>query len=241
MSAKYKRTFVVAAPVERAWKAFADPEEREAWMGTPPPGTLEPGVIEILNSERHKSMSWAHTPSGLEGSYETSVTFEEESSGTRITIVRSGFGDSEDWRHYAENTTRGWDESFADLVLYLETGVRGGRHFNFRSGLGATALRSDAGVRITRVVPGGFAEHAGMKAGDLVLSLNGASVLTTADIAFLVREHAPGTEVDADYVRGHQVLHGRAALVEWNYGTGEYVGHPGGFPKPKLTGAQTAA
>ena len=241
MSAKFERTFVVAVPVARAWKAFADPEELKAWMGTPPTDSMEPGVIEVVHSERHKAMTWSHSPAGLEGAYETTVTFEEESSGTRITIVRSGFGDSEDWRHYASNTSRGWDESFADLVLYLETGVRGGRHFNFRSGIGATTQQTPRGVVITHIVPGGFAEHAGLKQDDLILCLNGASVLTDGDIAFLVREHAPGTEVDIDYVRGNEVMHGRAALVEWNFGSGEYVGHPGGFPMPSLTGAQSAA
>jgi len=60
-------------------------------------------------------------PGGLDGWYETTVKFEKVSSGTRITIVRSGFGDSEDWRHDAANTARGWDEHVADLILHLQT------------------------------------------------------------------------------------------------------------------------
>lgn len=159
------------------------------------------------------------------------------SSGTRITIVRSGFGDSEAWLHYAENTTRGWDEMIADLILYLETGVRGERHFSFRSGLGATMLDSGPGVRITHVVPGGFAAEAGMQAGDLLLRLNGASVLHLSDVGFVAREHAPGEVIEAEYARGGEVLSGNGPLSEWNYGDGRYVGHPGGYPKASLTGA----
>ncbi len=236
MSAKYERTFVVAVPVAKAWAAFADEQEREAWMGTRPAG-LELGEIKVGDVEPHRRLSWSQSQPGLDGWYETTVTFEEVSSGTRITIVRSGFGDSEAWLHYAENTTRGWDEMIADLILYLETGVRGSRHFSMRSGLGATMLDSGPGVRITHVVPGGFAAEAGMQAGDLLLRLNGASVLHLSDVGFAGREHAPGEVIEAQYVRGGEVLRGRAPLSEWNYGDDRYVGHPGGYPKATLTGA----
>ncbi len=236
MSARYERTFVVAVPVERAFRAFADPQEREAWMGTSPLDSFERVAVEV-GAVAPDRISWSQRQDGLEGSYETIVTFEQVSSGTRITIVRSGFGDSEDWRHYASNTARGWDEMIADLVLYLETGVRGSRHFPLGSGLGATLLESSAGVGITHVVPGGFAAEAGMQAGDLLLRLNGAGVVSLSDLAFAGREHAPGEKIEAEYVRGGRVLRGRAPLSEWSYGHGRYVGHPGGYPKPSLTGA----
>jgi uncharacterized protein YndB with AHSA1/START domain len=174
--AVYERTFVVAAPITRAWLAFTDPQERDAWMANPHLDKFEPAEITIGAVEPLRRLSWSQRYAGLDGSYDTTVTFDEAPGGTRITIVRSGFGESEGWRHYAHNTARGWDEMIADLALYLETAVRGARHFSFRSGLGATMLQSAAGVRITSVVPGGFAARAGMQAGDLLLRLNGASV-----------------------------------------------------------------
>ncbi len=246
MSAKYERTFVVAVPVARAWAAFTEPRERAAWMAPPgrdqieDPGTplfegFEPQEIRVGAVEPHRRLSWSQSQSGLDGWYETVVTFEELSSGTRITIVRSGFGDSEDWRHYVDSTAGGWDEMISDLVLYLETGVRGFRHLPFRSGLGATMLQSGAGVRITHVVPGGFAAEAGMQAGDLILRLNGAAVVSRSDVAFSAREHAAGEVVEVEYVRGGKILSGRAPLSDWLYGHGHYVGHPGGYPKPTLT------
>jgi uncharacterized protein YndB with AHSA1/START domain len=237
MSEKYERTFVVAVPVAKAWQAFADEKEREAWMGTRPPG-LEESETRIVEVEPMRRFVLSDSPGGLEGWFETVVTFEEVSSGTRITIVRSGFGDSEDWRHFAENTQRGFDEMLTDLVLYLETGVSGNRHFQFASGLGVTMLDSAQGVRITHVVPGGFAAQAGMRDGDLLLRLNGAPVLSGTDVAFLGREHGPGTEIEAEYVRDGEVLRGRGALSQWNHGAGEFVGHPGGYPKPGLTGSR---
>lgn len=237
VSGMYERTFVVAVPVAKAWRAFADPAEREAWMGGRPAADFEDGEMKVSAVEPNRRLSWSQSQAGLDGWYETTVTFEEVSSGTRITIVRSGFGDSEAWHHFAENTEAGGDELIADLILYLETGVRASRHFSFRSGLGATTLPSGAGVQITHVVPGGFAAEAGMQAGDLLLWLNGAPVVRLSDVGFFTREHAPGEEIEAAYVRGGEVLRGRGRLSAWNYGTGEYVGHPGGYPKSGLTGA----
>lgn len=243
MGGKYERTFVVAVPVAKAWAAFADPQEREAWSGgtdhMEDPASLdtfEPSETKIGPADLHKRLSWSQYHSGLDGWYENTVTFEEVESGTKITIVRSGFGDSEAWRHYAESTAGGWDEMIADLVLYLERGVRASRHFSFRAGLGATTHQTAAGVQITHVVPDSFAELAGMQPGDLLLWLNMAPVVRTSDIAVIVREHAPGEVLEAEYVRGSDVLRGRAPLSVWNFGTGEYVGHPGGYPKPSLAG-----
>lgn len=73
-----------------------------------------------------------------------------------------------------------------------------------------------------------------MQAGDLVLWLNGAPVVRTSDIGFFIREHAPGEVLEAEYVRAGKVLSGRAPLSTWNFGAGQYVGHPGGYPKPSL-------
>ncbi|MBI1817011.1 MAG: SRPBCC domain-containing protein [Deltaproteobacteria bacterium] len=244
MTAEYQRTFVVAVPVATAWAAFTDTQEREAWMGgrdhMDDPASLEtfePWEMNVTDVEQHRRLSWSQSQSRLDGGYETTVTFEEVSAGTRITIVRSGFGDSEAWHHYAESTAGGWDEMIGDLILYLETGTRGARHFSFRSGLGATTLQSGAGVRITHVVPGGCAAEAGMQPGDLLLWLNRAPVLRVSDVAFFVREHAPGEKIEVEYLRGDEIRRGRAPLSAWNYGSGHYVGHPGAYPKPALAAA----
>ena len=230
-NAVYERAFVVAAPITRAWLAFTDPQERDAWMANPYVERFEPAEIAIGAVEPLRRLRWSQRYGGLDGTYETTVTFESVDDGTRIRIVRRGFGESDAWRHYAHNTARGWDEMIADLALYLETAVRGARHFSFRSGLGATMLQSAAGVRITSVIPGGFAARAGMQAGDVLLRLNGASVVHLADVAFIGREREPGEIVEAEYVRGATVLRNSAPLSEWHYGSESDIGHPGAYPK----------
>ena len=213
MSAAYERTVIVGAPIGRAWSAFVDDKEREAWMGTRPDDVFEPGEVKLGANERNSLVSWSQRQAGLAGWYETTVRFEAVKSGTRIAIARTGFGDSEDWIHYAESTSHGWDEMIADLALYLETGVRGARHFPFRSGIAATTLPSAAGLKITHVVPGGFASNAGMQPGDVLIRLNHASVVDSTAVGVIAREYAPGTEVEAEYVRGGEVLRGPGCLV----------------------------
>jgi serine protease Do len=57
-------------------------------------------------------------------------------------------------------------------------------------------LTGDAkGVRITTVEPNGPAQRAGLRAGDVILSLNGEEVVSTPDLARLVRSRSPGDEV----------------------------------------------
>jgi hypothetical protein len=239
--ASYARKFVVPVPVAKAWAAFVEPGEREAWMmpsgrdqlthpDTPVMEGFEPGELKIDAVEKHCRLSWLHRPAGLDGWYRTTVKFDEVHAGTQITLTRDGFGQTEDWCHYGANTARGWDEHVADLILYLETGVSGGRHWAFRSGLAATMLQSGSGVRITHVVPGGFAEHAGLRTGDVLVRLNGASVVHLTDIAFAGREHPPGAVIEVEYVRGGKLRRGRAPLSDWNYGGVRYIGHPGGYP-----------
>jgi uncharacterized protein YndB with AHSA1/START domain len=231
----YERTFVLSVPVERAWQAFTDPREREQWMVPPGRDPLEHpdqpliegfqlSQLQVGVIEEHERLSWSqsHEIDGDVRWIETTVVFEASASATRITITRSGFGDSDQWRLFAESTSLGWDESIADLIAYIETGVRADRHYSSQNpapkgSLGAQMRETPAGVRITYVVPGGFAEEAGMQAGDLLLRLAAASVFRRSDVWCVERVLKPGQELDAEYVRDGKLLIGRGRLSETHY------------------------
>ncbi len=118
---------------------------------------------------------------------------------------------------FAQSTGLGWDHSLIDLMAYLETGVNVSRHFSGRSSVGASMFESPAGLRMTRVIAGGFAEEAGLREGDLLISIGDAGTYTRSDIWFIQREHEPGEELDVAYVRDGALLRGRGRLSEKNY------------------------
>jgi uncharacterized protein YndB with AHSA1/START domain len=235
VSGMYERTFVIAVPVERAWQAFVDPREREKWFVPPGRDPLEhpeqpliegfqQSEYKIGEIEEHRRLGWSQSQN-VEGDtrwLDTTVVFEEVESGTKITVTRSGFGDSEAWQLFVQSTGLGTDESIADLIAYMETGVPAGRHYSSQSkapkgSLGAQMRDTAAGVRIAYVVPGGFAEEAGMRAGDLLYRLADASVFRRSDVWCIERVLKPGYTLEAEYVRNGRLLTGSGRLSTTHY------------------------
>ncbi|WBB94286.1 trypsin-like peptidase domain-containing protein [Verrucosispora sp. WMMC514] len=59
-----------------------------------------------------------------------------------------------------------------------------------------------AGVRLATVEPSGPAAGAGLRAGDVILKLNGRPMTEPTDLIALVRKYAPGSVVTVEYRRG---------------------------------------
>ncbi|MFR9777120.1 S1C family serine protease [Micromonospora sp. MS34] len=68
--------------------------------------------------------------------------------------------------------------------------------------VGGTGAASGTGVRLNSVEPAGPAAAAGLKAGDVVLRLNGHPMTEPTDLVALVRKYAPGSVVTVEYRRG---------------------------------------
>src|SRR5690606_4780221 len=69
------------------------------------------------------------------------------------------------------------------------------------------------GVRLLSVVEGGPAHRAGLRAGDVVLRLEGRRLESAVDLIALVRKHDPGTVVRVDYLRGARPATARVRLA----------------------------
>ncbi len=68
------------------------------------------------------------------------------------------------------------------------------------------------GVRLESVEPGGPAERAGLKDGDVVTKLNGRLLTEPIDLVALVRKYAPGSVVSVRYDRGGETRTARITL-----------------------------
>lgn len=189
----YERVFVLAIPTERAWQLFTDPQETSAWL-VPTTETEDgrtemnipgqpPTEVAVKEFDPPTRLRTTMTGGAIPGLLEITVVFESVETGTKITITRCGFGDAEAWEGFGQSNTLGWDEAIADLKLYVRTGVRAPRHApDLRSSIAAWPVYSDGAIELAEVKPGGFADQAGLVAGDVLLKLDQAAIYQISDI-----------------------------------------------------------
>jgi uncharacterized protein YndB with AHSA1/START domain len=225
MSHRVEKIFTVAAPIERAWAAFAVSAERSNWEADvfeidPVPGGKVhwelPGLTadgEVLDAEPLRLLR--HTErSGPHANTEITVTFAGVDGGTRISITHSGFGTPgvDDW---FEGTSLGWDEAIADLCCYLTTGVAPRR---FNVGMRSPGMfmhDTPAGVVVSRVHDTGLAADAGLENGDLLVRVAAVPIFSISDLWVLMRQFDEGHEIDVEYVRASTMRRGAGALTNW--------------------------
>jgi S1-C subfamily serine protease len=61
-------------------------------------------------------------------------------------------------------------------------------------------LGNPVGVIVTRVLPGGGAKTAGIKAGDVITAINGQPISTLADLQDILAPLPPGAKVQVTYL-----------------------------------------
>jgi len=106
----------------------------------------------------------------------------------------------------------------------------------------ALKLASVTGVEVARVEPGGPAERAGIKAGDILLSYNGESILGTQQLGRMVRETPVGRKVKIEYFREGKVSTVMATTAEVrpapafhiDFGSADRLFQPEWFPAPRF-------
>ena len=73
-----------------------------------------------------------------------------------------------------------------------------------------------AGLEVLKVTPGGFADQAGVRSGDLLLTVGGAAVYTIPELWALMGGRRPGETLTVEYLRGAERLTGTGALTGWS-------------------------
>ena len=210
----YRRSIQLAADPTSVWRAFTDPAGLAAWHGHAEvfearsggrirfrnPGWPDvEGVVEQLIPERR--IRWRV----LSDDSQISESFSPRDGGTLVRIVHRPARGDERWAEQLPAIKLGWDESIADLALYLEHGVVMPRHMAEREHFGATTRDTTAGIVVVEVDSDGLAKRAGLKPGDLLLRVGRAPLFDRTDLLVLLREHPPGTAWEITYARGGRV------------------------------------
>ena len=211
----FEATFVVATPRAEAWARLAAagpafdalPKAREGQWWVPaieaPADELEVKPEELLRVRK------AIEP--CKGT-EITVTLEDEESGTRITIVQTGFGSG--FASARPWLTAGWYQILADFVVFFERGVSLGRHASMWWGMGCDVEETAEGLVVRSVAANGYAASAGLQPGDLILQLMGAPVLTINDLSMITRgPFRTGVDAKVRYLRGNAVMTGSATVT----------------------------
>lgn len=117
-----------------------------------------------------------------------------------------------------------------DLEAYTMPHIRGRGRVNFeldddvislmsedksRPMLGVATDNHDKGVKITSVSKESAAEKAGLKPGDVILSIDGKQMKSPNDVAEAVREHKPGDKVALVFLRDGKEQKASAELGSW--------------------------
>jgi S1-C subfamily serine protease len=210
----FEATFVVSTPRAKAWELLRSAEPVSDRIPPPEPGQVWipaiEGAAEELESvpqERLRARKVSEPCAGTE----IVITFEDEATGTRITVVQTGFGpgfdSSRPW------LAAGWYAILADFVAYFARGIPLGRHLAMWWSIGCDVAETHEGLVVGNVYADGFAARAGIERGDLILRLAGAPVLTVRDLSILTRGPLrTGVETEASVLRGDQVLTRTAAI-----------------------------
>ncbi len=65
---------------------------------------------------------------------------------------------------------------------------------------------------MTEVFAGGFADQAGMRAGDILLKLDRMGIYQIADVWAFTRARSAGEEATAEYIRGGELRTGKGRI-----------------------------
>ncbi len=140
------------------------------------------------------------------------VAIAEKKGITTVTVTHSGIGSGKAWAKTAKEIGRGWEYAMRNLKSTLETGED--LRLTMRPMLGimlGSALDANAakllsvpvteGVLLDGIVEGMGAQAAGLRAGDVLVSLGGKKVSPTT-LPLALQNRQAGDKVAVKYYRG---------------------------------------
>jgi len=194
---QFETTFSISVSPDVAWKRLDQRNEDGRWLLPAFEGTGDELAVEPGSKLHVRKVTEPCAGS------EIVIVLEHEGSGTKVTVSQSGFPA---WFASATDAFAiGWRHIVADLALYLDRGVKGGRHARSWALLGCSLRESLLGLEVVVVMPGTLAAAIGLVPGDIVLAVGGAPIVMRAELETMMRI-AGGTEIEVEWVRGEQKL-----------------------------------
>ncbi|MEX2395199.1 MAG: PDZ domain-containing protein [Actinomycetota bacterium] len=210
----WERTFAFSTSVEKLFDGFLDPD-CEHRMIDPKNAYLSNGAvrIDITENVRNETLAWTETE--RDNVWTMTATFESTETGCRMTLVRSGFGESDEWLAGGVARLLGWEQVCADIEVLFRTGVRPPRFYsNAWLTCGIHVVPDGGGIRPVKVFENSLADRAGVEPGDIVISVGGFPVFGMSDFWMVERfVRAHDGDVSFEYIR-NGAIHTSSATKE---------------------------
>lgn len=205
MEDRFEATFVVRTTPDETWEVIAQGrrDDNTWWL----PGFEANVEVEDVDDGKRLRGRKVTQPCA---NTEIVVTVEASESGSTVTIVQSGFG-KEFFAQAVDGLTIGWTHIVGDFALYLERGVRGGRHLLPWGSLGCTVHETPAGLEVNGV-QGGFAQQHGIEPGDILLTIRNAPLWNLREFFTVARLLRKGDEVEVTWVHDRDLMRATGAI-----------------------------
>lgn len=221
MQDDYETTFIVELATAEVWEALtrqplhaegeAAEEKHYVLPGFPSfvPRKETGSSCTVLEEEVGRLLRVRKDDEPCAGT-EIAVTLESTKTGTRITVVQSGFGAFLDI--VGRDTVFGHgDQIMKDFRLYLERGLSVPGTV-WGPGLGARIKQTPVGLEMAAVDPGGFAERLGLSTGDLLLTLGAIRVHDLQQLWTVLALTEVGSKLEVTWARGRESMSGGGAI-----------------------------
>lgn len=132
-----------------------------------------------------------------------------------VVVEHSGIGKEPEWADSHKEISRGWEKSLENLKVTLEKGYD--LRVVERPLIGifpmdlpqfsdtekdSVNIPVDYGVLVSNVVPDYGADKAGIKAGDVIVAIDGKKVDRITTMASMIDNYSPGDKIKIDIFRG---------------------------------------
>jgi uncharacterized protein YndB with AHSA1/START domain len=232
---RYLETIVRHPPIA-LWHAVTKPEHLYYWFGDAGEIDLRVGGAYIVRStfgirldttvERlveGRRLVLRPTRRGDDARIEFDLV-KLSGAETRVRVADPDSENEEPWRSALENLCSVWERGVDLREARIAVMGIGPRDIP-PAERPVSGVPAGIGVCLGSVLPGGPAEKAGLKPGDIVISFDGGTVRNGQDLVSLIQRHRPGDVVSCDAVRDGAPISASVTLGS-RTGRGEPPPHP---------------